>query len=276
MSFDGTIVNGDYVLGQSLEAARRLAIQDRHFAAPSELLLDRLALTSGERVVELGCGPGGFTRRILNRLGPQGRVSAIDSAKGLLDQAAAALASFPNFTPVLADVSALGPWLDGADVVTGRAVLHHLPMAEFVVGRLRAQLKPGTRVGFIEPDFRAPLARVGFDEANGRSELAPLREWARVINELYLIRKISPCVGATLGATMQAAGYTGVRSTFAEFPCDELVIENMILFYDEVGETLERLGVITRDEIARQKPLLRAVPVGAPAVWGVHVVDARA
>ena len=262
----------DYVLGQSSEAARRLAIQDRHFAAASEQLLDMLPVRPNDRVVELGCGPGGFSRRILNRLGPSGVLTSVDSAPGLLDQAKAALATHSNFTAVLADVTALGDWLNGTDVVTGRAVLHHLPMAEFVVGRLRARMKPGTRIGFMEPDFRAPLAKVGYLEATGRGELAALREWARVINELYLIRKISPCVGATLAATFTAAGCSDVRSAFAEFPCDDLVIDNMILFYDEVGETLERLGIITRAEIEAQKPLLRAVPIGSPAVWGVHVV----
>jgi ubiquinone/menaquinone biosynthesis C-methylase UbiE len=266
----------DYVLGQSPEAARRLAIQDRHFAAPSEQLLDALALRPADRVVELGCGPGGFSRRILNRLGPLGSATSVDSAPGLLDQAKAALAGHENFHPVLADVSTLGTWLDGADVVTGRAVLHHLPMAEFVVGRLRTRVKPGTRIGFIEPDFRAPLAKVGYLEATGRTELVAIREWARVINELYLMRKISPCVGATLAATLAGAGYSEVRSSFSEFTCDELVIENMILFYDEVGATIEKLGIISRAEIEVQKALLRAVPIGSPAVWGVHVVSAVA
>ncbi|MFO0806380.1 MAG: methyltransferase domain-containing protein [Gemmataceae bacterium] len=266
----------EYILGQSAEAARRLDIQDLHFAAASEELLDRLQLQPSDRVVELGCGPGAFTKRILKRLGAQGRLTSVDSAPGLLDQAKSALASFPNFHPVAADVSALGDWLDGADVVCGRAVLHHLPMAEIVVGRLRARVKPGTRIGFMEPDFRAMLARIGHLEATGRTELAPLREWARVINDLYLIRKISPGVGATLGSALSTAGYSKVQTAFFEFPCDQLVIDNMLLFYDEVGETLERLGVITREQIAAQKPLLRAVPPGSPAVWGVHVVTASA
>ena len=82
----------DYVLGQSADAARRLEIQDRHFAVASEELLDRLALRPADRVVELGCGPGGLTRRILRRLGPGGVVVAVDSAPGLLDQARATLA----------------------------------------------------------------------------------------------------------------------------------------------------------------------------------------
>lgn len=266
----------DYILGQSAEAARRLAIQDLHLAAPSEQLLDWLQLQPTDRVVELGCGPGAFTKRIFNRLGSQGRVTSVDSAPGLLEQAKAALSAFPNFHPVAADVPGLGEWLDGADVVTGRAVLHHLPMAEIVVGRLRARLKPGTRIGFVEPDFRAMLTRVAYLEATGRTELAAIREWARVINELYLIRKISPCVGATLATAVKTAGYSNVRTSFHEFPCDQLVIDNMLLFYDEIGETLERLGVITRDQIEVQKPLLRQVPMGSPAVWGVHVVTAIA
>src|SRR5438105_8610773 len=95
-----------YILGQSDRAARRLAIQDAHFAAPSERLLDELALRPNDRVVELGCGPGGFTRRILARLGPQGVVVGVDRTQGLLDQAREALAAVgpAKFEPILDDV----------------------------------------------------------------------------------------------------------------------------------------------------------------------------
>jgi len=61
-----------YVLGQSARAARRLEVQDAHFAEVSERLLDDLALRPQDRVVELGCGPGGFSRRIVRRLGENG------------------------------------------------------------------------------------------------------------------------------------------------------------------------------------------------------------
>src|SRR3954451_15198895 len=76
----------DYVLGQSTDAARRLEIQDAHFGDISERLLDDLALRPTDRVVELGCGPGGFSRRILRRLGERGVLVAIDRTQGLLDQ----------------------------------------------------------------------------------------------------------------------------------------------------------------------------------------------
>src|SRR5439155_25030857 len=79
-----------YVLGQSAAAARRLEIQDAHFADVSERLLDELALRPHERVVELGCGPGSFSRRVLRRLGKAGVLVGVDSSDGLLAQAGAA------------------------------------------------------------------------------------------------------------------------------------------------------------------------------------------
>src|SRR5947209_17895464 len=105
-----------YILGQSERAARRLEIQDGHFADASEQLLDDLALRPHDRVVELGCGPGGFSRRILRRLGEGGVLVGVDCTEGLLAQARAALARLgpARFEPVLADIAELGAWPDGA------------------------------------------------------------------------------------------------------------------------------------------------------------------
>jgi len=268
----------EYVLGQSARAARRLAIQDQHFAQPSEDLLDELRLQPTDRVVEFGCGPGGFTRRILRRLGPDGVVVGVDSAPGLLEQAAASLKEVGpgRFEPVAADLSQLGAWLAGADVVVGRAVLHHIPMAEVLIGRLLASLRPGTRIGFIEPDFRTPIGRLAYVEATGRPELAPLRVWATAINQLYLARRISPAVGATLAGALQAAGCQQVRAAWAECPTNELVIENAVMFYDEVREVLQSLEILTATEIDTQQRLLRELTMDAlPAMWGLHRVTAE-
>ncbi|MCE9565592.1 MAG: methyltransferase domain-containing protein, partial [Planctomycetes bacterium] len=175
-----------YILGQSADAARRLELQDRHFEVPSEKLLDELALRPNDHVVEIGCGPGGLTRRIVSRLGAGGKVVAVDASSGLLQQAANRLkgAGPGKFEFVSADVSKPGPWLENADVLVGRAILHHIPMAEYTLGRLLAVLKPGTRVGFLEPDFRSLLGRLAYLEATGHPEYAPLRVWATAINDL--------------------------------------------------------------------------------------------
>jgi hypothetical protein len=150
-------------------------------------------------------------------------------------------------------------------------------MAEVLVGRLRAAVRPGTRVGFVEPDFRAPVARLGYLEATGRTDVAPLRVWATVINQLYLTRRISPAVGATLGRAMEAAGYADVRAAWSEHPTDPSVVDNLVMFYDEVRDTLATLGILTSADVDAQQRLLRALPAGPlPAALGAHVVSGRA
>jgi ubiquinone/menaquinone biosynthesis C-methylase UbiE len=268
-----------YLLGQSARAARRLEIQDAHFAEVSEQLLDDLALRPHDRVVELGCGPGGFTRRIMRRLGAGGVVVGVDASEGLLAQARSGLAELgpARFEPVLADIAGLGPWLDGADVVVGRTVLHHVPMVEFVLGRLRAALRPGTRVGFLEPDFRTLLARLAYLEVTGRTDLAPLRVWAVAINQLYQANRLSPDVGAALARSLDMAGYQRVRAAWAEGRSDATTLENMRMFYEEVHDRLQALGILTAEEVAQQERLLRALPPeGLPSVWGIHRVACEA
>ena len=231
-----------YVLGQSTDAARRLEIQDAHMGEASERFLDQLSLRPNDRVVEMGCGPGGLSRRIMRRLGPGGVLVIVDSSDGLLSQARSLLAGQgpAKLEAVRTDVSQLGEWLQGADVVAGRSVLHHIPMVEFMVGRLRATVKPGTRVGFLEPDFRAPLGRLAYLQATGRAELDPLAVWAHAINELYLARRISPDVGASLARTLEIAGYRDVRATWSECRSEAMMLENMSMFYDEVRERCNR------------------------------------
>jgi SAM-dependent methyltransferase len=264
-----------YILGQSAGAARRLEIQDAHFGEASERLLDDLALRPNDRVVEFGCGPGYFSRRILRRLGPAAVLVGVDGSDALLAQARTLLAEMgpARFEPVQADITKFGPWLDGADVVVGRAVLHHVPMVEFLLGRLRAALRPGTRVGFLEPDFRTPLGRLAYLETSGRPELAALATWATVINHLYELRRLSPDVGPMLARTLETAGYRRVRAACSECVTDATVIENLVMFYDEVREALQSMGIMDAAEIDRQQQALRALPAEPlPAAWCMHRV----
>ena len=253
-------------------------MQDVHFAAPSEAILDALSLRLNDRVVELGCGPGGFTMRIVKRLGSGGVVVAVDASAGLQEQAKQLLTGIgPGRVEfVQAVVSKPGAWIEGADVLVGRAVLHHVPMAEFLLGRLRRILRPGTRVGFLEPDFRRPLARLAYD-AESRPELAPLLTFMTAINELYAAWRISPAVGASLAPAMEGAGYSEVRHAWHPFPTDASVLENMRMIYDEVRDTFASLGISTPAETAEQQERLGALVthVGSlPAAWGLHRVTA--
>jgi len=55
------------------------------------------------------------------------------------------------------------------------------------------------------------------------------------------------------------------------------VIENLVMFYDEVRDTLQALGILTLEETTRQQQLLRALPLDdVPAVWGICRVTCEA
>jgi hypothetical protein len=152
-------------------------------------------------------------------------------------------------------------------------MLHHIPMVEFVLGRLRSRLRPATRVGFIEPDFRILLARLSYLETTGRPELAPLRIWAMAINQLYAATRISPHVGASLDRTLAAAGYQRVSAHWSEGRSDALMIENMRMFYEEVRERLIGFSILTAEEIDHEQRVLPTLPSdNLPAVWGIHRV----
>ena len=142
-----------YVLGQNERAARRLEIQDQHFGGHRS---DCWTISPSARAIaswNLAAAPGSLSRRILARLGPSGILVGVDATKGLLDQAASALAGKGHFEPTPADVTTLGPWLDGADVVVGRAILHHIPMAELFVGRATAACGPERESALSSPTF---------------------------------------------------------------------------------------------------------------------------
>ena len=124
----------------------------------------------------------------------------------------------------------------------------------------------------ILPSYNALVA-----EDAGRPELAPLRVWATAINHLYEAIRISPDAGATLARTLEMAGYRRVRANWMECPSDALTIENMLMFYDEVRDRLESLGILSVAEVAEQQRLLRALPPnGLPGIWGIHRVAADA
>ncbi len=268
-----------YALGTSASAARRLEIQDAQFAVISERLLDRLKITSSDRVIELGIGAGSFSRRIVGRLGPDGNFIGVDYSQGLLDQASRNLAKASNakLEFVLSDIQAATELAAESDVLTGRTVLHHLAFPEVLLGKLRHVLRPGARLGFIEPEFRVPIARLSALEAEGRTELAPLRRWAEGISRYYQRCGLAPCIGATLARTLELAGYRQIESEWFECPTNAAAIENMLLYYEEIRDKYVSLNVMTSTQIDDDQRLLASLSTdNLPAVWGMYCVTCEA
>jgi protein-L-isoaspartate(D-aspartate) O-methyltransferase len=101
------------------------------------MVIDRLTLKPGERVVHVGCGTGYYTAVMAHCVGPSGKVTAIDVDAALAAEARANLASMPWVNVHRDD----GRTIDGAvDAVMVNAGVTH-PLASWLDA-----LRPGGRL----------------------------------------------------------------------------------------------------------------------------------
>ena len=69
-----------YLLGTDPEEGRRLEMQHRLWAEAARDLWDRAGFGKGARLLDLGCGPGFAALELAERVGPEGRVLAVDES----------------------------------------------------------------------------------------------------------------------------------------------------------------------------------------------------
>ena len=69
---------GIYLLGRGEAEEERLKRQIANLAPDSDAQLDRIGIKQGERVLDLGCGPGGVLHLLGKRVGTTGSVLGIE------------------------------------------------------------------------------------------------------------------------------------------------------------------------------------------------------
>ena len=137
----------EYVLDHHLEGeAGRLALMSQLLDPMHRRLLTELGVAPGQRVLEVGCGNGSVSRWLAGQVGPDGHAMAVDLDLTLVTPA-------HGLELRQADIVA-GPIEPGGfDLVTARAVLHHVADRDAALANLVASLKPGGALLLIEPDF---------------------------------------------------------------------------------------------------------------------------
>jgi ubiquinone/menaquinone biosynthesis C-methylase UbiE len=117
-----------------------------------ERALEAMGVRPGQTVVDLGAGSGYFTVRLAPRVGPTGRVIAVDIQPEMIARLRERLQreGIANVTPVLG--SASDPKLpDGsADLVLMVDVYHELASPQQMLRHIARALRPGGRLVLLE------------------------------------------------------------------------------------------------------------------------------
>lgn len=128
----------------------------------TERLLVDAGITSGMRVLDVGCGSGSVSLMLANLVGAGGQVLGTDRDAQSLATARERVhhLTLSNVTFIQGDLSALPPELGLFDAAVGRRVLMYLPDPADVVRRICATLRPGSVVIFQEHDATMIPGRV--------------------------------------------------------------------------------------------------------------------
>lgn len=117
---------------------------------------DALGLRAGDRVIDIGAGPGYVSLALAARVGPGGMVVAIDRSADALAyleklQQERGVAQIARIAADAATVALPGPPADAALVTM---VLHHSDAPEAIVAHLHDLLRPGARllIGEFHPE----------------------------------------------------------------------------------------------------------------------------
>jgi SAM-dependent methyltransferase len=139
----------DYVLDHHLEGeGRRLALMSRLLDPLHRRQIGELGIGPGDKALEVGCGNGSISAWLAEEVvAPGGSVVGLDLDLSLI------AARAPNLELREGDILS-GPVGPGDfDLVTARAVLHHVADADLAIANLVAGLAPGGAILLIEPDF---------------------------------------------------------------------------------------------------------------------------
>ncbi|MEP6649747.1 MAG: methyltransferase domain-containing protein [Lapillicoccus sp.] len=139
-----------YVLDHHLDGeGGRLALMSRLLDPMHRRYIESLGIGPGARTLEVGFGNGSVSAWLAELVGPTGQAVAVDIDLSLVDQKGAP----PNLDYLQGDIVA-GPVDPGTfDLVTARAVLHHVTDVDAAMRNLVASLAPGGAILLIEPDF---------------------------------------------------------------------------------------------------------------------------
>jgi SAM-dependent methyltransferase len=135
----------EYVLGTHAAELRRLGFQHQVWAAPTAAAWERAGFAPGQRLLDVGCGPGYATFDLADLVGAGGSVLAVDVSQRFVAhlEGERARRGLAQVEPRLQDLEALDLAPGSIDGAWARWVLCFVRDPAAVVARVARALRPG-------------------------------------------------------------------------------------------------------------------------------------
>ena len=234
----------EYVLGHSTGELDRLIEQAAFYGDLTEHTLRRAGVTSGMRILDLGCGAGDVSFLAASLVGPSGSVVGVDlNADAIaLATSRAASAGVTNVTFQQADITQL-PYQAEFDAVIGRLVILYLGDPVAGVRQFARYARRGGILHFQE--FCPP--------GIGAEPSVPMyTECMRLINETFARANINLYTGMQLPRIYREAGLAAphllgmARVETGETSGAYVYLANTVR---SLMPLIERMGVATAAEV---------------------------
>jgi arsenite methyltransferase len=190
LAFDEDVARQIEALYLTRDAARR-----------RRLVREALGTQPGDRVLDVGCGPGFYCLEIADEVGPDGRVVGIDAAEPMLELARRRCQGLDNVTFKQGDILSLPVEDQSFDRALCVQVMEYIEPATEALSEIGRTLRPGGRVVIWDVDW----ATVAWHSSDPALTNQILKAWDQHLAHPSLPQSLAP--------RLREAGFEEVEGT---------------------------------------------------------------
>ena len=193
--------DNEYVLGTHDDEIVRLGLQHRVWRPRALDAWRRSGISTGQTILDIGCGPGYASLDLAAIVGTSGRIVAMDRSRRFLDALGemARQQGLTNITPVELDLSEARLPVTGADSAWCRWVFAFVSRPQTLLAHVGEALKPGGK--FVIHEY--------FDYATWKviPRSPEVEEFVKVVMQSWRDEGGEPDIGLQLPVMLEESGF---------------------------------------------------------------------
>ena len=198
---------------EKMAAQMEVLYRRRDILRRREIVREALGAAPGERIADVGCGPGFYLVELLEQVGPEGAVVGLDASPQMLAAAAKRCQGHENVSFEEADASSLPVDDASFDALLTVQVLEYVLDVDAALAEFLRVLRPGGRLAAWAVDW----ATVSVHAVDAERTRRVLAAWDAHLAD--------PSLPRTLAPRMRAAGFEDVRMADHAFATAEFTPE---------------------------------------------------